>query len=76
MCNLYSMTTNAEAIRKLFRVDKTHGANLPAQKAIFLRYDAPVVRKAEDGSRELVKLRWCFVLKTPQMLKDLSLIHI
>ena len=63
MCNLYSQTTNVEAIRRLFDVIRVHpsAGNLPAQPAIFPGYTAPVVRLTE-GARELVMMSWGFVL--------------
>ncbi|MEJ0050579.1 MAG: hypothetical protein WDN02_05135 [Methylovirgula sp.] len=35
-----------------------HTGNLPPMPAIFPDMMAPVVRKADDGERELVMLRW------------------
>ena len=63
MCNLYSLTTNVEAIRQLFRVTRYHpnAANLPSLPAIFPGYDAPVVRSTDEG-RELLMMSWGFVL--------------
>jgi hypothetical protein len=45
MCNLYSITTKVEAIRRLFAVDRMDSSvgNLPAQPSIFPAYDAPVI---------------------------------
>jgi putative SOS response-associated peptidase YedK len=63
MCNLYSQTTNLEAIRRLFKVSSvaSNAANLPAQSAIFPAYDAPVIRQV-DGERELSMMHWGFIL--------------
>jgi putative SOS response-associated peptidase YedK len=59
MCNLYSMTTNVEAIRRLFQVnasnDKT--GNLPSMPGIYPDYPAPIVRSG-TGGRELAMARW------------------
>jgi putative SOS response-associated peptidase YedK len=59
MCNLYSMTKNPDAIRRLFGVlpanDRT--GNLPSMPSIFPDYPAPIVRSGEGG-RELVMARW------------------
>jgi putative SOS response-associated peptidase YedK len=59
MCNLYSMTTNVEAIRRLFQVnasnDKT--GNLPSMPGIYPDYPAPIVRSG-SGGRELAMARW------------------
>lgn len=42
MCNLYSMTTNVEAIRRLFAVDPASdlSGNLPSMPGIFPDYPA------------------------------------
>ena len=44
MCNLYSMTTTHEAMRKLFRVQS--GINQLRLPGIFPDYQAPIVRRA------------------------------
>lgn len=62
MCNLYSMTSNQEAIRRLFRVEEMSALNLPTLPAIFPGHDAPVVRETETGERELVLMHWGFIL--------------
>ena len=54
MCNLYSMTRNREAILRLFRIADNRAAAYPPRDAIFPGYQAPIVRKATDGERELV----------------------
>ena len=62
MCNLYSMTANREAIISLFKVSDNRAAAIEPKPAIFPSNDAPVVRCAADGARELVELSWGFVL--------------
>jgi putative SOS response-associated peptidase YedK len=59
MCNLYSMTRNVDAIRRLFGVDagRDHTGNLPSMPGIFPDYPAPIVRNG-NGGRELVLARW------------------
>ena len=57
MCNLYSITTNQEAIRALFRVMNRYVDNLPPMPDVFPDYPAPVVRNA-GSERELVLMRW------------------
>jgi len=59
MCNLYSMTKNVDAIRRLFGIDvgHDHTGNLPAMPGIFPDYPAPIVRNGDHG-RELVLARW------------------
>lgn len=59
MCNLYSVTTNVEAIRalvKAFRVAADIG-NFEPQPAVHPDTFAPIVRNFE-GERELTRVRW------------------
>jgi putative SOS response-associated peptidase YedK len=65
MCNLYSLTTNREAMLRLFRVSQNRAAAIEPKNAIFPGHSAPVVRFADDGERELVNLSWGFVLPQP-----------
>jgi putative SOS response-associated peptidase YedK len=53
------MTTNVEAIRRLFRVDASNdkAGNLPVMPGVFPDYRAPIVRNGEGG-RELAMARW------------------
>ena len=62
MCNLYSNTIPAEAMRHLFDVAVEHNrlGNAEPLPAIYPKQMAPVVRLAEDGKRELVQLSWGF----------------
>src|SRR5258708_21864312 len=59
MCNLYSMTTNVEAIRRLFQVEALNDrtGNLPSMPGIYPDYPAPIVRNGGAG-RELTVARW------------------
>ena len=57
MCNLYSMTSNQEAIRRMFGVSVDNTGNLPPQSGVYPDYFAPIVRNSADG-RELVVARW------------------
>ncbi len=58
MCNLYSVTTNQEAIRRLFGVAWDNAGNLPSlQGGVFPDQEAPVVRNGASG-RELINMRW------------------
>ena len=56
MCNLYSITKNQDAIRRLFGVTKDSAGNLPPLPGVFPDYAAPVVRNA-DNERELIMMR-------------------
>lgn len=58
MCNLYSVTTNQEAMRRLFRVGRDLTGNLPPLPGIFPDQEAPIVRTDGEGGRELVTARW------------------
>src|ERR1700710_1436709 len=51
------MTTNQEAIRRLFGVVIDSPGNLPPQPGVFPDYAAPIVRKTANG-RELALARW------------------
>jgi putative SOS response-associated peptidase YedK len=51
------MTTNQEAIRRLFGVVIDSTGNLPPQPGIFPDYAAPIVRNTANG-RELAMARW------------------
>ena len=54
MCNLYSMTTNQEAIRRLFKIAVDNTGNLPSLPGVYPDYAAPIVRNSTTG-RELVE---------------------
>lgn len=60
MCNLYSVTTNVEALRalvKTFEIGQGIG-NLEPQTGVFPDFVAPIIRN-RDGIRELTKAaRW------------------
>jgi hypothetical protein len=58
MCNLYSLTKGQAAIRDLFRVSSDRTGNLPLFLGIFPDQMAPIIRRDEDGERELVMARW------------------
>ena len=58
MCNLYSVTTNQQAIRALARAMRDVVGNLPPLPGIFPDTAAPIVRTGADGVRELAKARW------------------
>jgi putative SOS response-associated peptidase YedK len=57
VCNLYSMTKNVDAIRRLFDALNSRVGNLPSMPGVFPDYPAPVVRNA-DGGREITMMRW------------------
>jgi len=51
------MTTNQEAIRRLFRVVVDSTGNLPPMPGVYPDYAAPIVRNSAAG-RELAMARW------------------
>jgi hypothetical protein len=53
----YSITTNQDAIRRLFRALNNRVGNLASMPGVFPDYPVPIVRNASDG-RELVMARW------------------
>lgn len=56
MCNLYSITTNQEAIIRLFRVVNRYVGNLPPGPGVFPDYPAPATRNIDHGT-ELISMR-------------------
>ena len=64
MCNLFASTMPQDAMRSLFAVapEDDHLGNFAPLRAIFPRHDAPMVRRGENGARELVMAHWGFVL--------------
>jgi len=59
MCNLYSVTSNQEAIRAWANVmaENDSTGNMQPMPAVFPDYAAPIVRN-QGGSRELALVRW------------------
>ena len=57
MCNLFSMTSNKDAIRNMFGVVVDNTGNMPPQPGIYPNYSAPIVRNTAAG-RELAMLMW------------------
>lgn len=58
MCNLYSVTTNRDAIRQLAKAFNDSIGNMPELPGIYPDYLAPIVRLNRDGEREIVLARW------------------
>jgi putative SOS response-associated peptidase YedK len=66
MCGRYTITTNPEAMRQLFRfLNPT--PNLPPHYNAAPTQQLPVVRRDRSGARELVQLRWGLI---PAWAKD------
>ncbi|MDN7355865.1 SOS response-associated peptidase [Acetobacter senegalensis] len=57
MCNLYSMTSNPQAIREIAKVLEDRTGNLQPLPEIYPNTMAPIVRNGTNG-RELVMARW------------------
>src|SRR5690606_18252492 len=58
MCNLYNLTTNQEAMRRLFAIARDHSGNLEPSRDVYPDQPAPVIRLGADGGRELAPLVW------------------
>jgi putative SOS response-associated peptidase YedK len=58
MCNLYSVTKGQAAIIAASRAMRDRTGNLPPLPGIFPDFEAPIVRTAPDGTRELCFARW------------------
>jgi putative SOS response-associated peptidase YedK len=59
------MTRNVEAMRRLFSVSHNRAPEIDPQPSIFPAYNAPVIRRAADGERELSIMNWGFVRPEP-----------
>ncbi|MDT8870760.1 SOS response-associated peptidase [Komagataeibacter rhaeticus] len=57
MCNLYSMTSNPQAIREIAKVLEDRPGNLQPLPGIYPNTMAPIMRNGENG-REMVMARW------------------
>jgi putative SOS response-associated peptidase YedK len=57
VCNLYSITTNQEAMRRIFRKVNRYVGNLAPMTGVFPDYPAPVIRNTDSGT-ELAMMRW------------------
>lgn len=62
VCNLYSLTRNVDAIRRLFKISHNRITSIEPQPAIFPGWNGCVIRKADDGELDFVTMSWGFVL--------------
>jgi putative SOS response-associated peptidase YedK len=62
MCNLYSVRTSRAALARKFGLADNRMAAFEPLPAIFPGHMAPVIKRAEDGERELVMRSWGFIL--------------
>jgi putative SOS response-associated peptidase YedK len=60
MCTLYNVTTNAEAMRQLYKVTSPSLPNLPIFGDIYPNREGPVVRHDAEGRREIATMLWGF----------------
>lgn len=67
MCTLYSLNSTREGVGRLFKVSHNRMGQFPEQLTLFPAREAPVVRLADDGERELVMMSWGFVYPRPGM---------
>lgn len=58
MCNLYAMMRARTEAGRLARALRDRNNNQPPMPGVFPDYPAPVLLKAEDGSREMRDIRW------------------
>ena len=58
MCNLYSVTTNREAMRLIAKAMVDGLGNFPELPGIYPDYLAPIIRLNASGEREMVLARW------------------
>lgn len=56
MCNLYRMTSNVEAMRRLFKV--ANQPNLPLFPEIYPKREGPIIRADVNGRRQLTTAAW------------------
>ena len=61
MCNLYSIRPSRSQLVRYFQVSDNRTVQMMPMPAIFPSYNAPVVRVADDGEREIVMMSWGFV---------------
>ena len=60
MCNLYSMTSNVEALRRLFGRFEGDTGNLPRFEEVYPGKPAPVLRRTPGGGLRLETMKWGF----------------
>ena len=60
MCNLYSMTATVDELRRIFGPFEGETSNLPRHDEIYPGYQAPVLRRRDDGGLKLEMMKWGF----------------
>ena len=60
MCNLYSMTATVDELRRIFGPFDGDKSNVPPFDEIYPGYQAPVLRRNDDGGLKLEMMKWGF----------------
>jgi putative SOS response-associated peptidase YedK len=60
MCNLYSMTATVDELRRVFGGFDGDTSNVPPFDEIYPGYQAPVLRRKDDGGLKLEMMKWGF----------------
>ena len=58
MCNLYNVTTTRDAVLQFTKAFRDRAGWNEASFDVYPGYQAPIVRVAEDGSREIARATW------------------
>ncbi len=58
MCNLYSMTATVDEMRRVFGAFEGDTSNLPPFDNIYPGYQAPVLRRSDNGRLRLEMMTW------------------
>lgn len=58
MCNLYNVTTTRDAVLQFTKAFRDLAGWNEASFDVYPGYQAPIVRVAEDGAREIVRATW------------------
>lgn len=58
MCNLYSLMRGRAEVARMVKALMDLNNNQPPMSGVYPDYAAPVVRRAADGSREMLDMRW------------------
>lgn len=58
MCNLYSLMRGRAEVAAMVKALVDLNNNQPPMAGVYPDYATPIVRRAKDGSREMVDVRW------------------
>jgi putative SOS response-associated peptidase YedK len=62
VCNLYSVRTSRAALARKFNLGDNRIQQFEPLSAIFPGHMAPIIKRSDDGHRELVMRSWGFIL--------------